>query len=77
MQQVEINTNLEAEGEIVSFHLHSFLAGHSSIGTHLLSLVSITCPPGQSQPVVHTATQNNVFTLSQVNVQALAHSENT
>ena len=75
-KQFEINTNLEAESEIISFHLHSFWLGHSSTGTHLLSSVSITCPPGQPQPMTHTGTQNK-SAVSQVKLQGLAHSEYT
>ena len=51
--------------------------GQSLTGTHLLSSVSITCPPGQSQPAVHRAMHPSSFTLSQVNVQGLAQVEYT
>ena len=53
------------------------MLGHSLRATHLLSSVSITRPPGQSQPVVHTVMHTSLFTLSQVNVQELAQVEYT
>ena len=39
--------------------------------------MSITCLPGQSQPVVHRVMHANLFTLSQARVQGLAQDENT
>ena len=56
--------------------LRFFLDGQDLIGTHLLRLVSMTCPPGHLHPGLHAVPQNTPRLL-QVLLHELAQVEYT